>query len=250
MKKTVLITGATSGFGRACAELFVEKGWQAVITGRRKDRLDKLAEQLGSDQVCVSCFDVRNLDEINRAIDALPEQFSTIDVLVNNAGLALGLEPAHEVRLEDWEAMVDTNIKGLLYMTRKLLPAMVERDHGHVINIGSVASDNAYPGGNTYGATKAFVAQFTYNLKSDLQGTQVRVTNIEPGLAETEFSKVRFKGDEDKADALYTGTKPLSAQDIADTVYWAADRPAHVNINKIEIMPVCQSFGPLVIARD
>jgi 3-hydroxy acid dehydrogenase/malonic semialdehyde reductase len=250
MKKTVLITGATSGFGRACAELFVEKGWQAVITGRRKERLDELVRQLGSDQVCASCFDVRNWDEIDRAVDELPEQFSTIDVLVNNAGLALGLEAAHEAHIEDWETMVDTNIKGLIYMTRKLLPSMVARDHGHVINIGSIASDNAYPGGNTYGATKAFVAQFTNNLKSDLHGTQVRVTNIEPGLAETEFSKVRFKWNEDKADAVYTDTKPLSAEDIADAVVWAADRPAHVNIQKIEIMPVCQSFGPFVIARD
>lgn len=250
MKKTVLITGATSGFGKACAELFVSKGWQAVITGRRQDRLDELVEQLGKDKVYGSCFDVRNWDEIDRAIDELPEQFRMIDVLVNNAGLALGLEPAHEVHLEDWEVMVDTNIKGLLYMTRKLLPSMVDRDSGHVVNIGSLASDNPYPGGNTYGATKAFVAQFTYNLLADLQGTCVRATNIEPGLAETEFSKVRFKWNEKKADSVYTGTKPLSADDIADTVYWAVERPAHVNINRIEIMPVCQSFGPMVIARD
>lgn len=250
MKRTVLITGATSGFGKACAELFVANGWQAVITGRRKERLDELVEQIGGDKVHASCFDVRKWDEIDRAIDELPETFTNIDVLVNNAGLALGLEPAHEVRLEDWDTMVDTNIKGLMYMTRKLLPAMVERDCGHVINIGSLASANPYPGGNTYGGTKAFVAQFTYNLIADLHGTQVRVTNIEPGLAETEFSKVRFKWNEEKADSVYSGTKPLSAEDIAETVYWAADRPAHVNINKIEIMPVCQSFGPMVIVRD
>lgn len=250
MKRTVLITGATSGFGKACAELFVQKGWQVILTGRRKDRLDELAEQLGRDHVYGSCFDVRNRDEIDRAIDELPDQFSTVDILINNAGLALGLEMAHETDLEDWETMVDTNIKGLMYMTRKLLPAMVERDHGHVINIGSIASDNPYPGGNVYGSTKAFVAHFTYNLIADLQGTQVRVTNVEPGLAETEFSKVRFKWDEDKADSVYSGTAPLSAVDIAEAVYWAAERPAHVNINRIEIMPVCQSFGPMVIARD
>ena len=250
MKRTVLITGATSGFGKACVELFVANGWQAVITGRRNERLDEMVDKIGSDKVVASCFDVRNWDEIDRAINELPEDFANIEVLVNNAGLALGLEPAHEAHLEDWDTMVDTNIKGLMYMTRKLLPSMVERNCGHVVNIGSIASDNPYPGGNTYGATKAFVAQFTNNLIADLQGTPVRVTNIEPGLAETEFSKVRFKWNEEKADSVYTGAKPLTAEDIADTVYWAVDRPAHVNINKIEIMPVCQSFGPMVIIRD
>lgn len=183
-------------------------------------------------------------------MDNLPEKFKTIDVLLNNAGLALGLELAHEANMDDWEAMVDTNIKGLLYMTRKILPAMVERNRGHIVNVGSVAGDYPYPGGNAYGATKAFVSQFTNNLIADLQGTQVRVTNIEPGLAETEFSKVRFKWDEQKADTIYQNAKPLTASDIAETIYWATDRPAHVNINRIEIMPVCQSFGPLVIVRD
>lgn len=250
MKKTVLVTGATAGFGRACAELFVARGWQAVITGRRKERLDDMVDQLGADNVCTSCFDVRNWDEVDRAMDELPDRFADIDVLINNAGLALGLEPAHEVNLEDWDTMVDTNIKGLMYMTRKLLPSMVARDRGHVINIGSIASDNAYPGGNVYSSTKAFVAQFTYNLIADLHGTPVRVTNIEPGLAETEFSKVRFKWNEEKADAVYTGARPLTAEDIAESVYWAAERPAHVNINKIEIMPVCQSFAPMVIVRE
>ena len=250
MIRTVLITGATSGFGRACAELFVAKGWQIVITGRRKDRLDELAVRLGADKVHGSCFDVRDRQQVDEAIDGLPEKFSTIDVLINNAGLALGLEMAHEASLEDWETMVDTNIKGLLYMTRKVLPAMVERRQGHVINVGSVAGDYAYPGGNTYGASKAFVSQFTNNLIADLQGTPIRVTNIEPGLAETEFAKVRFHWDEEKAEKIYQGAEPLSAEDIAEAIYWSVERPAHVNINRIEIMPVCQSFGPMVIIRD
>ena len=250
MSRTVLITGATSGFGRACAELFVAKGWQAVVTGRRKDRLDELAERLGTDTAHPACFDVRSREQVDRAIDALPEQFSRIDVLINNAGLALGLEMAHEANLDDWETMVDTNIKGLMYMTRKLLPAMVARDHGHIVNVGSIAGDYPYPGGNTYGASKAFVSMFTNNLIADLQGTRVRATNIEPGLAETEFSTVRFKGDEERAGSIYSGVQPLTAADIAETVYWAVDRPAHVNINRIEIMPVCQSFGPMLIVRD
>jgi len=250
MSRTILITGATSGFGQACAELFVEKGWQVVVTGRRKDRLEGLAERLGREKVLPVCFDVREKDQVDKAIDALPEAFSRIDVLVNNAGLALGLEMAHEANLDDWDTMVDTNIKGLLYMTRKLLPAMVARDHGHVLNVGSIAGDYPYPGGNTYGASKAFVSMFTNNLIADLQGTGVRVTNIEPGLAETEFSKVRFKWDEEKANSVYDRAEPLSAADIAEAIYWAVDRPAHVNINRIEIMPVCQSFGPLVILRD
>jgi 3-hydroxy acid dehydrogenase / malonic semialdehyde reductase len=250
MSKTVLITGATSGFGLACAELFVEKGWQAVVTGRRNDRLEKLAERLGRENVLPVCFDVRKKDQVDKAIDALPENFSRIDVLINNAGLALGLEMAQEANIEDWDTMVDTNIKGLLYMTRKLLPDMVRRDRGHLVNVGSIAGDHPYPGGNTYGATKAFVSMFTDNLIADLQGTRVRVTNIEPGLAETEFSKVRFKWDEEKAASVYDRAEPLSAVDIAETIFWAVDRPAHVNINRIEIMPVCQSFGPLVIVRD
>ncbi len=250
MSRTVLITGATSGFGQACAELFIEKGWQAVVTGRRSDRLEKLAERLGKEKVLPVCFDVREKDQVDKAIEGLPNGFREIEVLINNAGLALGLEMAHEANLEDWETMVDTNIKGLLYMTRKILPAMVGRDRGHVVNVGSIAGDHPYPGGNTYGATKAFVSMFTDNLIADLQGTRVKVTNIEPGLAETEFSKVRFKWDEEKADSVYDRAQPLSAADIAETIYWAVDRPAHVNINRIEIMPVCQSFGPMVIVRD
>ncbi|THB74545.1 MAG: SDR family oxidoreductase [Desulfobulbaceae bacterium] len=250
MTKTIMITGATSGFGKATAQLFAENGWQLIITGRRQDRLEALAKELGSEKALISCFDVRNQQEVDQAVENLPKRFSEIDVLVNNAGLALGLEMAHEANLEDWETMVDTNIKGLLYMTRKVLPIMVKQNRGHVINVGSVAGDYPYPGGNAYGATKAFVSQFTNNLIADLKGIAVRVTNIEPGLAETEFSKVRFKWDEEKADQVYQNAAPLTATDIAEAIYWAADRPPHVNINRIEIMPKCQSFAPFIIDRS
>ena len=250
MKKTVFVTGATSGFGMATARIFAQKGWQVVITGRRRERLEALKEQLGSEFVHILEFDVREYEAVKAAVRSLPEAFAVIDVLVNNAGLALGLEMAHEAIMDDWETMVDTNIKGLLYMTREILPGMVERRRGHVINVGSVAGNYAYPGGNAYGGTKAFVSQFTDNLKADLRGTEVRVTNIEPGLAVTEFSKVRFHGNEEKADKVYEGAKPLVAEDIAEAIYWAADRPAHVNINRIELMPVCQSFAPFIIDRE
>ncbi len=249
MAKTIVITGATSGFGRACAEMFGRAGWQLVICGRRQERMQELADTLGDVPVHCACFDVRQLAEVEAMVAGLPEQFRAVDVLLNNAGLALGLNPAQSADLEDWETMVDTNIKGLLYMTRLLLPGMVERRRGHVINLGSIAGTWPYPGGNAYGATKAFVGQFSNNLRCDLHGTGVRVTNIEPGLAETEFSVVRFGGDKAKADAVYTGTEPLTAVDIAEIVYWSATRPAHVNINRIEVMPVCQSWNPFNIHR-
>ena len=249
MAKTIVITGATSGFGRACAEMFGNAGWQLVICGRRQERLQELADTLGDVPVHCVCFDVRQLTEVEAMAAGLPEQFRAVDVLLNNAGLALGLNPAQSADLGDWETMVDTNIKGLLYMTRLLLPGMVERQRGHVINLGSIAGTWPYPGGNAYGATKAFVGQFSNNLRCDLHGTGVRVTNIEPGLAETEFSVVRFGGDQAKADAVYTGTEPLTAVDIAEIVYWVASRPAHVNINRIEVMPVCQSWNPFNIHR-
>jgi 3-hydroxy acid dehydrogenase/malonic semialdehyde reductase len=250
VEKTILITGATAGFGRACAELFAGKGWKLVLTGRRAERLEELAELLGRERTHTACFDVRNRQAVEQAIDGLPDGFARIDVLVNNAGLALGMSKAYEADLDDWEAMVDTNIKGLLYMTRKLLPGMVQRNGGHIVNVGSVAGDHAYPGVNIYGASKAFVSLFSDGLKADVLGTAVRVTNIEPGLAKTEFSKVRFKGDESKADAVYQGVQALAARDIAEAIYWAVDRPAHVNINRIELMPVCQSCGPFLLHRD
>ena len=249
MAKTIVITGATSGFGRACAEMFGSAGWRLVVCGRRRERLLELADTLGDVPVHSACFDVRNLAEVEAMIAGLPEDFREVDVLLNNAGLALGLNPAQSAELSDWETMVDTNIKGLLYMTRLLLPGMVERRRGHVINLGSVAGTWPYPGGNAYGASKAFVGQFSNNLRCDLHGTGVRVTNIEPGLAETEFSVVRFGGDKAKADAVYAGTEPLTAVDIAEIVYWAACRPPHVNINRVEVMPVCQSWNPFNIHR-
>ncbi len=250
MKKTIVITGATSGFGKASAELFSQNGWQLILTGRRKDRLEELQEKLGISMVHIAAFDVRDRQQAEAMVAGLPEQFQDIDILLNNAGLALGLEGVHLTDLDEWETMVDTNIKGLLYMTRLILPGMVTRDSGHVINIGSVAGSWPYHGGNTYGATKAFVQQFSRNMRVDLHGTGVRVTNIDPGLAESEFSLVRFSGDADKADKVYEGTKPLTPADIAEIVYWTANRPAHVNINSVEVMPVCQSWGNLAISRD
>jgi NADP-dependent 3-hydroxy acid dehydrogenase YdfG len=251
MSQIAFITGATSGFGAACARLFAANGWQLVLCGRRQERLDALrAELVATVPVHAFPLDVRDEAAINAAVAALPAEFAGIDLLVNNAGLALGLEPAHRCDMEDWQRMVDTNIKGLMYCTRAVLPGMVARNRGHVVNIGSVAGTYPYPGGNVYGATKAFVKQFSLNLRADLLGTRVRVTNIEPGLAESEFSLVRFKGDDTKAAKTYQGTQPLRPEDIADIVYWAATRPAHVNLNSVEVMPVCQAFAPFAISRN
>ncbi len=248
--KTAFITGATSGFGLACAELFAENGWNLVLCGRRQERLQELEEKLTDVQVHTVVCDVRDRLQVQKMVDELPDFCKSIDLLVNNAGLALGLKPAQEADLDDWETMVDTNIKGLMYVTRALLPTMVTAKHGHIINMGSVAGSWPYPGGNAYGATKAFVEQFANNLRADLHGTGVRVSNIEPGLAESEFSVVRFHGDQDKADAVYKGTKPLTPVDIAEIVYWVAVRPAHVNINRVEVMPVCQTWSPFAIYRE
>jgi len=250
MEKTILITGATSGFGKACAERFAREGWRLIVTGRRKNRLQELTDLLGDTPVHAVVLDVRDLDSIEEMIAGLPKEFRDIDVLLNNAGLALGLQGADKTDLNDWEIMIDTNIKGLCYLTRSLLPAMVARNHGHIINMGSIAGTYPYPGGNVYGATKAFVKQFSKNLLTDLTHTKIRVTNIEPGLAESEFSIVRFHGDRDKADAVYQGTEPLRPADIAEIVYWVTSVPAHVNINTVEVMPVCQSCGPLFIHRQ
>ncbi len=247
---TILITGATSGFGKACAELFASHGWRLILCGRRKERLQELAGKLAGTPVHLAVFDVRDNEMVRKMYKELPEEFGKIDILLNNAGLAMGMGPAQTADLDDWETMVDTNIKGLMYMTRAVLPGMVERRQGHIINLGSVAGNWPYPGGNAYGGTKAFVRQFSMNLRADLHGTGVRVTNIEPGLAETEFSVVRFHGDKDRADSVYAGMTPLSAADIAETIYWAASRPQHVNINAIEIMPVAQSWGPFPIHRE
>jgi len=249
MGKTVFITGATSGFGEACARLFAQNNNTLILTGRRKERLERLENELAVDCHIIT-QDVRDKEAVKNDIANLPEAFKDIDILVNNAGLALGLQPAQEADLDQWETMVDTNIKGLLYCTRFILPGMIERNRGHIVNIGSVAGNWPYPGGNVYGATKAFVKQFSHNLRTDVLGTNVRVTNIEPGLAETEFSIVRLGGEEDKAAKIYEGTDPLTAKDIAEIVFWATTRPVHVNINRIEVMPVCQSCGPFAINRE
>ncbi len=245
----VFVTGATAGFGLAIARRFASDGARVVVTGRRAELLAKLKAELG-ERLHTLEFDVRDRMAVAAAVASLPPQFAAVDVLVNNAGLALGLEPAHRADLDDWEAMIDTNVKGLMYCTRALLPGMVERNAGHIVNLGSTAAQFPYPGGNVYGGTKAFVYQFSLNLRADLSGTDVRVTDIEPGLCGgTEFSTVRFRGDAAKADSLYADTTPLDADDIADAVHWVATRPAHVNINSVQMMPVVQSFGPLAVTR-
>ena len=250
MSITVLVTGATAGFGAAIARRFVRDGHRVVAAGRRAERLAALRDELG-ERLYPLTRDVTDANAVAALPDSLPEAWRRIDVLVNNAGLALGLEPAHQAQLDDWDRMVATNIIGLMHLTRALLPGMVERNRGHVVNIGSPAGSYPYPGGHVYGASKAFVKQFTLNLKADLAGTGVRVTNIEPGLAGgTEFSQVRFHGDADKAAKVYEGTQPLTAEDIAEAVAWAVALPAHVNINRIEIMPTCQGPGPFIIKRQ
>ena len=249
--QTIFITGASSGFGAACARIFAQAGNKLVLTARRIDPLIKLQEELSANcAVHMIPLDVRDSEAVRGAVESLPEGFRQIDVLLNNAGLALGMEPAHQVKLEDWETMVDTNIKGLMYCTHAILPGMVARNRGHIVNISSTAGAWPYPGGNVYGGTKAFVTQFSRNLRCDLLGTKVRVSCIQPGMAETEFSQVRFKGDQDKAAGVYAGTEALSAEDIAETVAWVINRPAHVNINTLEVMSIDQAWGPFSIHRN
>ncbi|HTY20318.1 MAG TPA: SDR family oxidoreductase [Geobacteraceae bacterium] len=251
MKKTIMITGASSGFGAACARIFAESGERLVLAARREWRLLELRDELSAKaEVHVVKLDVRDREAVRTAVECLPEPFREVGILVNSAGLALGLEPAHAANLEEWEEMVDTNIKGLLYCTRFILPGMVERNRGHIVNIGSVAGSWPYPGGNAYGATKAFVEQFSRNLRADLLGTGVRVTCIAPGMAETEFSLVRFKGEAEKAAKVYAGVEPLTADDIAGIVSWVTTLPPHVNINTLEVMPVQQAWGPLAVHRE
>jgi 3-hydroxy acid dehydrogenase/malonic semialdehyde reductase len=247
---TVFVTGATAGFGLAIARRFADDGARVVITGRRGELLAKLKSELG-ERAYAREFDVRDRAAVEAAVASLPAEFAAVDLLVNNAGLAVGLEPAQKADLDDWDAMVDTNVKGLMYCTRALLPGLVGRNRGHIVNLGSIAGQFPYPGGNVYGATKAFVYQFSLNLRADLFGTDVRVTDIQPGLCGgTEFSTVRFRGDAAKADALYADTTPLDADDVADAVHWVATRPAHVNINSVQMMPVVQSFAPLAVKRS
>lgn len=248
---TVCVTGAGAGIGKAAAMAFHALGAKVVITGRRADRLETLKASVKEPERfhCVA-FDVSNKEKVAEAFKNVPADFAEIDILLNNAGLALGRESVDQGSLNDWEVMVDTNIKGVLYVTHALLPGMIERNRGYIINLGSVAGSYPYPGGNVYGATKAFVELFSLNMRADLIGKAIRVTNIEPGMVETDFSLVRFKGDKERASSVYAGTTPLTAEDIAQTILWCASLPEHVNINRMEIMPVTQAFNPFNIARN
>jgi 3-hydroxy acid dehydrogenase/malonic semialdehyde reductase len=249
MPLTVFITGASAGFGVAIARRFHQEGHRVVLTGRREERLQALAAELGERAHAVR-MDVRDAASIREAVASLPGDFAAVDVLVNNAGLALGLEPVQRLEAADVEAMVATNCTGVVLCTRALLPGMLERGRGHVINLGSTAAEFPYPGGNVYGATKAFVYQFSLNLRADLHGTPVRVTDIEPGLVGgTEFSLVRFRGDAQRAQSPYAGAEPLTPEDIAESVYWVASLPPRVNVNSLQLMPVGQSFGALPVVR-
>jgi 3-hydroxy acid dehydrogenase/malonic semialdehyde reductase len=244
---TVLVTGATAGFGLATAERFARDGAKLIVTGRRADRLEAFARK--HPRVHPAVLDVRDRAAVERFAATLPADFAQVDVLVNNAGLALGLEGAHKTSLDEWEQMIDTNCRGLVVLTRCILPGMVERKRGHVVNVGSVAGSYPYPGGNVYGATKAFVHQFTLGLRADIVGTGVRATCVEPGMAETEFSLTRFQGDAAKASAVYQGVTPLTGGDVADVIHWVVTRPAHVNVNVVELMPEQQAFGPFNVKR-
>jgi 3-hydroxy acid dehydrogenase / malonic semialdehyde reductase len=246
---TVFITGATSGFGAAAARRYVEAGGKVIATGRRAERLQQLQAELGAERCHIITLDVQDRFAVETAIASIPAPFDAINVVLANAGLALGLQPAAETDLGDWDTMVATNINGLIYTVRTLLPGLIARGGGHIVTVGSVAGDYPYPGGSVYGATKAFVKQFALNLRSDVQGRNVRVTNVEPGLTETEFSLVRFKGDAEKAGKPYQGTVAMTAEDIAESIFWATTLPAHVNINRIQMMATTQAFAPFDIYR-
>ena len=248
MTKTAMITGATAGFGAAAVRRFANAGWRVAATGRRADRLQKLIDEFGKEKVFTASFDMRKPDAIEAALAALPESFRKIDLLINNAGLALGTAPAQKASLEQWNQMIETNVTGLVTITHRLLPTLIAQK-GAIINISSVAASYPYPGGNVYGGTKAFVKQFSLGLRSDLHGTGVRVTSIEPGMAETEFTLVRTSGNQTASDNVYKGANPMTAEDIADTLFWVATLPPHMNINRLELMPVSQSFGPFQVDR-
>ena len=248
MSGTILITGATSGFGQATARRFAKEGWKVIGTGRRAERLEALAQELDS-AFHGAAFDVTDEDATKKALAALPEGFRDIDILVNNAGLALGTAPAPQVPLKDWQTMVNTNITGLLNITHHLLPTLIDRK-GIVINLSSVAAHWPYAGGNVYAGTKAFLRQFSLGLRSDLHGKGVRVTSIEPGMCETEFTLVRTGGNQDASDNLYKGVNPITAEDIANTIHWVALQPKHININSLELMPVNQSFAGFQVHRE
>ncbi|MDX1974893.1 MAG: SDR family oxidoreductase [Rickettsiales bacterium] len=246
--KTIFITGATAGFGEACARLFIQEGAKVIATGRRQERLDTLKKELGA-KLHTAVMDVSDKQSVDKAIAELPAGFDQVDILINNAGLALGLNAFEQQSMADIEQMIRTNILGVAYCTHALLPGMVARDLGHIVNLSSIAGTYPYPGGNVYGATKAFITQLSLNLRSDLLGKNIRVTSIEPGMCETEFSVVRFGGDQSKADSIYAGMQPLSADDIARTILWTITQPEHVNINRVEIMPTQQAFSPFAVHR-
>jgi serine 3-dehydrogenase len=248
MTKTAFITGATAGIGAAAAEAFVAAGWRVIATGRRAERLAALQERLGWDNVHTLAFDVADDDAVATALDGLPEEWRNIDLLINNAGLALGTKPAQEASLADWRTMIASNVTALVSLTHRLLPGLIART-GAIINLSSVAATYPYGGGNVYGGTKAFVEQFSLGLRSDLHGKGVRVTSIEPGMVETEFTVVRTGGDQAASDALYQGADPMTAADIAATMLWVATLPPHLNINRLELMPVSQSFAGFQVAR-
>ncbi|RLM23432.1 NAD(P)-dependent oxidoreductase [Brenneria alni] len=252
MQNIVFITGATSGFGHAAARHFAANGWSLILTGRRETRLKALSDELsGRVPVYYSALDVRDAQAVKQLVEALPAEFKAVKTLVNNAGLALAPNPSQSVALEDWHTMIDTNITGLVNVTHALLPTLIATGKGaSIINIGSIAGQWPYPGSHVYGASKAFVKQFSYNLRCDLQGTGVRVTDLAPGIAETEFTLVRTKGDQAASDQLYRGTTPLTAEDIAGQIYLIATLPDHMNINRIEVMPVRQAWSPFAIDRD
>lgn len=248
MTRTALITGATSGFGAAAARRFTSAGWRVIATGRRADRLQALVDELGGERVHAASFDIRDEAAMDAALATLPEAFRDVDLLINNAGLALGTAPAQSADLSDWRTMIATNIDSLVTLTQRLLPTLIARK-GAIINISSIAGTYPYPGGNVYGGTKAFVTQFSLGLRSDLHGTGVRVTSIEPGMAETEFTLVRTHGDQAASDKLYDGAQPMTAEDIAETLFWVATLPPHLNINRLELMPVTQSFAGFQVYR-
>ena len=251
MKKIVLITGATSGIGEACARKFAQNGDKVILTGRNQVRMTAIADELKAQgaEVLTLMFDVRDREDARQAIESLPAEWQEIDVLVNNAGLALGLEPEFEGNSDDWDGMIDTNVKGLLTMTRLIVPGMVARDRGHVINMGSVAGDAAYAGGNVYCATKAAVKALSDGLRIDVANTAVRVTNLKPGLVETNFSNIRFHGDEERAANVYKGIKPLTGDDIADVAVYAANAPAHVQIAEVLILATHQASGSVIVRK-
>jgi serine 3-dehydrogenase len=247
--KTAWITGASSGFGAAAVERFVAGGWRVIASGRRAERLQQLVDRHGADKVHAAAFDMRDENAMRAAHAALPPAFAAIDLLLNNAGLALGTSPAQQADLAQWKQMIDTNVTALVTMTHLLLPQLIER-RGAIVNISSIAGSYTYRGGNVYGASKAFVTQFSQNLRSDLHGSGVRVSSIEPGMAETEFTVVRTGGDQAASDQLYAGAHPITAGDIADTIWWIANLPPHLNINRVEVMPVSQSAAGLQVFRE